>query len=236
MEKTRINSIGMTLVPIPAGTFIMGGDWDAEQADENELPRHTVRFKKPFYMGTTPVTQSQWQAVMGSTPSQFSGSDRPVEMVSHDDALLFINRLNKIERTRAYCLPSEARWEYAARAGSRSAYCFGPEKLKLDQYAWYQNNSDQKTRPVSQLAPNDWGLYDLHGNVHEWCADWFDRNYYAKSQAVDPPGPKKGLARSLRGGDWSSEDWYCRCASRSLSAPERRSPRVGFRVMRAVGR
>jgi formylglycine-generating enzyme required for sulfatase activity len=131
-------------------------------------------------------------------------------------------------------LPTEAEWEYAARAGSRRTYCFGPQAAELPAYAWFQKNSGRTTHPVGQLAPNDWGLYDMHGNVHEWCADWFDRNYYARSPGQNPTGPRKGVARALRGGDWGSEAWYCRCAIRSLSAPTRRSPRVGFRVVRPL--
>lgn len=235
LPKTITNSIGMELVLIPAGTFTMGGDWGAEQADENELPQHTVQFDEPFYMGRYPVTQAQWKAVVDNNPSQFTDDSRPVETVSHTDACEFIARLNKKEKTSSYRLPTEAQWEYTARAGSRSTYCFGPELEKLDQYAWYQKNSGSCTQPVGLLSPNDWDLFDMHGNVHEWCSDWFDRNYYADSPGMDPQGTKKGLARALRGGDWGSKDgWYCRCAIRSLSSPDRRSPRVGFRVVKRI--
>jgi formylglycine-generating enzyme required for sulfatase activity len=227
----------MTFVKLPPGSFFMGGDPAAEQADENETPRHKVTFEKPFAIGKYPVTQAQWQMVMGRNPSRFAGEDHPVETVSHGEACEFIKRLNQKEDTGFYALPSEAQWEYAARAGSESTYCFGPERTRLADYGWYRKNSGETTHPAGRLAPNDWGLYDMHGNVHEWCADWFDRNYYARSPRKDPEGPDRGLARALRGGDWGSEDWYCRCAIRSLSAPDRRSPRVGFRlVMRIEGR
>ncbi|MGB5987129.1 MAG: formylglycine-generating enzyme family protein [Desulfobacterales bacterium] len=232
MSEVVTNTIGIELVPLPAGSFTLGGDPVAEQADENERPRHLVTFHSNFSMGKYPVTQAQWQMLMASNPSHFQDADRPVEMVSHSDALRFIERLNQKESTQAYRLPTEAQWEYAARAGSRSTYCFGPERMKLGQYAWYRNNSEAGTHPVGQLLPNGWNLYDMHGNVHEWCLDWFDRNYYARSPEVDPQGPARGLARSLRGGDWGSADWYCRCASRSLSSADRRSPRVGFRVVK----
>ena len=158
-----------------------------------------------------------------------------MEMISHDDALAFLERLNQQEDTQSYRMPTEAQWEYAARAGSKSAYCFGDGRINLDQYAWYRKNSGDMTHPVGLLRPNAWGIYDMHGNVHEWCADWFDRNYYANSPTADPQGPATGLARALRGGDWGSADWYCRCAIRSLSAPSRCSPRVGFRVVKALG-
>jgi formylglycine-generating enzyme required for sulfatase activity len=232
MPETIVNRIGMELVLLPAGTFVMGGDPVAEQADENEAPRHPVAFETPVHMGRCTVTQAQWEAVMGANPSEFKGPDRPVECVAHGEALEFIQRLNRLEDTRAYRLPTEAEWEYAARAGATGAYCFGASTVQLAEYAWYAKNSGGATHPVGQLTANAWGLHDMHGNVHEWCADWFDRNYYAASPPRHPQGPRNGLARSLRGGDWSSADWYCRSAIRSLSAPDRRSPRVGFRVVR----
>ena len=234
MADTGVNSIGMAFVRVPAGTFIMGGDPVAEQADENEIPRHAVAFEAPFEIGKFTVTQEQWLALMANNPSHFSGARRPVEMVSHTDALAFIERLNQKEGTRTYRLPSEAQWEYAARAGSQNTYCYGSSRLKLSDVAWYRKTSHHTTQPVGRLAPNDWGIHDMHGNVHEWCRDWFDRHYYGRSPAVDPGGPQRGLARVLRGGDWDSEDWYCRCAIRSLSSPGRRSQRVGFRLVRMI--
>jgi len=234
MADTMTNSLGMEMLLLPAGTFTMGGDWDVEQADENELPQHQVTFETPFYIGKFTVTQSQWQTVMGDSPSEFRGANHPVETTSHDDARAFIERLNDLENTRTYRLPTEAEWEYAARAGSQNTYCFGTEIGRLAEFAWFQDNSGSTTHPVGQLAPNDWGLHDMHGNVHEWCADWYRRDYYAESPSKDPAGPRKGVARVLRGGDWSSEAWYCRCAIRSLSSPQRRSPRVGLRLVKAL--
>ena len=228
------NSIGIEMALVPVGQFTMGGDQVAEQADENETPRHRVIFDTPFYIGRVTVTQSQWHAIMQTDPSHFRDPRRPVETVSHHDACLFIKRLNQKEATRAYQLPTEAQWEYAARAGSQSAYCYGPEKIKLTQFAWHKKNSGNETHPVGLLSPNEWGLHDMHGNVHEWCADWFDRNYYAVSPSRFPTGPAEGLAKVLRGGDWGSADWYCRSAIRSLSSPDRRSPRVGFRVVKRI--
>ena len=232
MADSMINSLGMEMLLLPSGAFTMGGDWDAEQADENELPQHAVAFKRPFYMGKFTVTQSQWQALMGHNPSEFTRADRPVETISHEAAWAFITRLNAQEKTHTYRLPTEAEWEYAARAGSQSAYCYGAEINRLTEFAWFQNNSGGTTHPVGQLAPNAWGLHDMHGNVHEWCADWYHRNYYAESPSQHPPGPPKGVARVLRGGDWGSEAWYCRCAIRSLSSPQRHSPRVGLRLVK----
>jgi len=232
MSKIITNSIGMVLVNIPSGSFIMGGDEITEQADEMERPRHRVTIDRPFYLGRYPVTQSEWMAVMKSNPSFFSGDQHPVEQVSYNDVHQFIKKLNHLEKTHAYRLPYEAEWEYAARATSKNTtYYFGNDISQLIKYAWYRNNSGKTTHPVGQLAPNPWGLYDMHGNVHEWCEDWFDKKYYGISPPKNPTGPKKGLAKSIRGGDWGSEDWHCRCASRSLGSPDRRGSRLGFRLL-----
>lgn len=222
----------MEFVLIPAGSFRMGGDKGSEQAEDHENPRHMVKFSKALFMGRYAVTQEQYTEVMNTNPSEFRDDLRPVERVSWHDVQEFIRKLNAREEMNTYRLPTEAEWEYAARAGSESAYTFGSDRTALSQYAWYGKNSEGRTHPVGQLNPNAWGLYDLHGNVHEWCQDWFDRNYYSQSPSVDPSGPETGLAKALRGGDWGSEDWYCRCASRSLSSPDRRSNRLGFRLIR----
>lgn len=234
MLTTTTNSIGMEFVSIPSGFFKMGGDKVREQAEDHENPIHRVDIRKGFFMGRFSVTQEQWARVMESNPSEFAGGQRPVECVSWHDAQVFIESLNASENTRTYRLPTEAEWEYAARANSTTAYSFGNETSSLSAHAWFKKNAGDMTQPVGQLEPNEWGLYDMHGNVHEWCQDWFDRNYYTQGPKTDPTGPSTGLARALRGGDWSSLDWYCRCASRSLSSPDRRSSRVGFRLVREV--
>lgn len=232
MQATTTNSIGMEFISIPPGSFQMGGDKVHEQAEDHENPVHRVDIGKGFLMGRFTVTQEQWALVMETNPSEFTGDQRPVECVSWHDTQVFIETLNTQENTQAYRLPTEAEWEYAARAGAATAYTFGNETSSLNAYAWHKKNAGGQTQPVGQLEPNAWGLYDMHGNVHEWCQDWFDRKYYAQSPTADPTGPDTGLARALRGGDWSSAAWYCRCASRSLSSPDRRSSRVGFRLMR----
>jgi formylglycine-generating enzyme required for sulfatase activity len=234
MTETITNSIGVELVLIPAGSFRMGGDKKLEQAEDHETPRHIVKISKTFYMGKYEVTQSQWSEIMNNNPSEFKDDIRPVERVSWNDVQEFIQKLNNKEETIKYSLPTEAEWEYAARADTESTYCFSGDIQILSQYAWYRKNSAGKTHPIGQLKPNAWGLYDVHGNVHEWCQDWFDRNYYSQSPSNSPLGPSSGLAKVSRGGDWGSEDWYCRCASRSLSSPNRRSNRLGFRLVSMV--
>jgi len=231
MQQTITNSIGMILVNIPSGSFVMGGDEVTEQADEMERPRHRVTINHSFYMSRYPVTQKEWVLVMNNNPSHFIGDQHPVEQISYHDAHEFIRKLNQLEKTKAYRLPYEAEWEYAARAGSQTTYCFGNNTSQLEKYAWFRKNSGKTTHPVGKLSPNAWGLYDIHGNVHEWCEDWFDKKYYGLSAKTNPTGPKKGLAKSLRGGDWGSEDWHCRSASRSLGAPDRRGNRLGLRLI-----
>lgn len=232
MPDTTINSIGMELVLIPPGSFRMGGDKKLEQAEDHETPRHIVKISQTYFLGKYEVTQIQWSEIMNNNPSEFVDDKRPVERVSWNDVKVFIQKLNTKEETNKYRLPTEAEWEYAARAGSESSYAFGSDTIMLSQHAWYRKNSGGKTHPVGQLNPNVWGLYDMHGNVHEWCQDWFDRQYYSQSASNAPLGPSTGLAKALRGGDWGSEDWYCRSASRSLSSPDRRSNRLGFRLVR----
>jgi formylglycine-generating enzyme required for sulfatase activity len=160
------NSIGMEFVKIPAGEFQMGSE---EHSCGN--PVHRVNIPEAFYMGKYPVTQKQWKAVMGNNPSHFKGDDRPVEYVSWYDVLGFVEKLNELEGTDKYRLPSEAEWEYACRAGTTTRYSFGDSEAKLRKYGWYDGNSRRETHPVGKKKPNPWGLYDIHGNVWEWCQD-----------------------------------------------------------------
>jgi formylglycine-generating enzyme required for sulfatase activity len=221
------NSIGMEFILIPAGEFRMGAD--DKEGFEDERPVHRVRITRPFYLGKYPVTQGQWEAVMKTNPSEFTGNpNRPVENVSWHDAQEFLQKLNEKEG-KQYRLPTEAEWEYAARAGTTTAYCFGDEVKRLREYAWYGENSGQKTHPVGQLEANAWGLHDMHGNVWEWVQDWYNANYYQQSALIDPQGPEEGGSKVLRGGSWSHRAGGVRVALRSGYEPGFRYDYLGFR-------
>jgi len=212
------NSIGMKFKLIPAGEFMMGSEeWDWSK------PVHKVRITEPFYIGIYPVTQREWKAVMGNNPSGFKGKNRPVEKVSWDDCQEFIKKLDAREEGRKYRLPTEAEWEYACRAGSQGKYCFGDKESKLKEYAWYSKNSGGKTHPVGKKKSNRFGLYDVHGNVWEWCQDWYDKGYYKSSPEVDPKGPSDGSIRVYRGGGWRYDAGFCSSAVRYLFSPGSRN-------------
>ena len=165
------NSIGMEFVLIPSGSFVMGRDPLFEEDRDDELPQHKVNISKPFYLGKYQVTQAQWVAVMEDNPSGFKGPANPVEQVSWNDAQEFIKRLNVKEGHNRYRLPTEAEWEYAARAGADTVYFFGNDENILPVYAWFIDNSRKTPHPVGKKRPNAWGLYDVHGNVWEWVQD-----------------------------------------------------------------
>jgi formylglycine-generating enzyme required for sulfatase activity len=223
------NSIGMELILISPGEFLMG----SEDGGSWEKPVRRVHISQPFYLGKYPVTQAQWQAVMGNNPSHFTGDlNRPVEQVSWEDAQEFLRKLNEREKSgKPYRLPTEAEWEYAARAGTTTTYCFGDDPQRLGEYAWYSENSGSKTHPVGQLKSNAWGLYDIHGNVWEWVQDWFAEDFYRQRSNPDrdPQGPDNGQYRVLRGGSWNLVAWGVRVADRYWYEPGSRHANVGFR-------
>jgi formylglycine-generating enzyme required for sulfatase activity/predicted Ser/Thr protein kinase len=220
-----VNSIGMELVYIGPGNFMMGSpDGDGEL---DEHPRHVVTLTCGFYMGRTAVTQAQWKAVMGTNPSKFKGDDLPVEQVSWHDAMAFCKELSYREG-RTYRLPMEAEWEYASRAGSLTRYYFGDAEEQLDRYAWYHVNSGGETHSVGAKAPNGWGFHDMYGNVWEWCQDWYGD--YPSGTAIDPSGPPTGSCRLLRGGSWDDDANYCQSSFRFWSAPDYCVGYIGFRV------
>jgi formylglycine-generating enzyme required for sulfatase activity len=232
MEVT--NSIGMKLRLIPAGEFMMGSPGTESGRSDNEI-QHRVSITKPFYLGVTEVTQEQYQKVMGTNPSQFKGPQNPVEEVSWADAVEFCRKLSAMpaEKTagHVYRLPTEAEWEYACRSGTTTAYGFGDDASRLGDYGWFEGNWDSKTPPVGEKKPNGWGLYDMHGNVFEWCQDWY--GVYPSGSATDPTGATSGSLRVYRGGSWASLARSCRSAIRSRFSPGYRNNDLGFRVLRS---
>jgi formylglycine-generating enzyme required for sulfatase activity len=222
----------MELVLIAAGQFLMGAPAWEQDAQSREKPQHRVRLTQPFYLAKYPVTQEQWQAVMGYNPSRFKALNGPVEQVSWDDCQAFLSKLNGRHGTTGatFRLPTEAEWEYACRAGSSTRWCFGDDEATLGNYAWYYANSGRSTHPVGQKRPNAWGLYDVHGNVWEWCADWYDGDYYRTSASRDPKGPHSGDYRVLRGGSWAYDPWGTRSTFRHWDTPGGRDDNCGFRV------
>jgi len=215
-KKLITNSIGIKLVLVPAGEFLMGSPDSDRNAYEDERPQHPVKITRPFYLGVTEVTQEQYERVMDENPSKFEGDpQRPVETVRWKDAVEFCRRLSEKEG-KTYRLPTECQWEYACRAGSTTRWCFGDSAEQLPDYAWYAANLVRTSRPVGQKKPNAWGLYDMHGNLWEWCSDWYDRDYYRNSPRNDPAGPSSsaGLGHVVRGGCWSNLPRNCRSAVR----------------------
>lgn len=216
------NGVSLEMIALPGGTFQMGSN-----EYDNEKPIHPVTLS-PFHIGKYQVTQAQWQAVMRDNPSYLKGDNLPVEQVSWEMATDFCRQLS--EKTgKEYRLPTEAEWEYACRAGSTTRYCFGDDDAKLEKYAWYYENAEGKTHPVGERLPNDWGLHDMHGNVWEWCQDWYDKNYYRQSPKENPPGPSLGEHRVVRGGSWGFIS-LCRSANRNWLAPGSFDHILGFRV------
>ena len=232
MEAT--NSIGMKLRLIPAGEFMMGFQ-ATEAAREDYEPQHRVSITKPFYMGVTEVTQEQYQKVMGTNPSEFKGPQNPVETVRWTDAVEFCRKLSAMPAEKAagrvYRLPTEAEWEYACRAGTKTTYGFGDVASGLGAYGWFEGNSDSKPHPVGEKKPNAWGLYDMHGNVWEWCQDRYGE--YPSGSATDPTGATSGSVRVFRGGGWRDGAGGCRSALRFRFTPGIRSSILGFRVLRS---
>jgi len=225
----------LDLCPVKGGDFIMGYD-NSEYDDEK--PAHSVHVAG-FYMGKFQVTQRLWESVTGDNPSKFKGERRPVETVSWGDAQTFLDKLNARTDVQAFIrqldppgtefrLPTEAEWEFAARAGTSYKYSGGDD---LNAVAWYGENSGDSTYLVGQKKANALGLYDMSGNVWEWCADWYDRKYYACSPQENPTGPDSGARRVLRGGSRVSHPVCCRSVIRINYEPELRLDTIGFRLV-----
>jgi formylglycine-generating enzyme required for sulfatase activity len=248
--RTFTNGIGMEFVLIPAGSFMMGSPDSDREARGFEKPRHEVTISRPFYLGRYEVTQAEWEAVMGSNPYTLDRSNpyynlpgmagritRPNHpaTVSWNDAQEFIARLNEREGGDRYRLPTEAEWEYAARAGTTTTYSFGDDEADLGRYAWFgEDFGSGGTHPVGQKEPNPWGLHDVHGNAWEWVQDWFDPDYYAGSPSTDPTGPREGTQRVVRGGSWHATATSWRTAFRRDYEPDYRGISIGFRLLRTA--
>ncbi len=209
--------MAMEFVLIRPGTFTMGDGNDA----------HKVTLTKPFYIGKYEVTQEQWERVMGSNPSNFKGAKNPVEQVSWEDCQNFLAKLKEKAPGTQFSLPTEAQWEYACRAGTAT------DPGNWDEVAWYSNNSGSKTHPVGEKKPNAWGLYDMHGNVWEWCADWYGAN--SSSAQTAPTGPASGQWRVLRGGSWNYYPDNLRASYRINYYPAIHYYGIGVRCVVLVG-
>lgn len=228
-DSVYVNALGMQFNLVKAGSFQMGTDTTAQ----NESPAHSVKITTDFYIGIHEVTQLQWKQVMGTDASFFKGDSLPVERVSFNDILAFIDALNELERNAGYRLPTEAEWEFAAKGGIQSEKFVFPGSNNLNELAWYLNNADGTTHTVGQKKANELGLFDMAGNVWEWCSDWYGANYYENSPQIDPTGPNAGITRVLRGGSWGSTIEQCRVSSRSSIEAESRFSGIGFRLVRA---
>jgi formylglycine-generating enzyme required for sulfatase activity len=236
LHRSVTNSIGMKLKRIKAGGFPMGNPVREEQ--QRDYPEHLVRITQDFYLGATEVTQQQWEAVMGTRPWKDKpwsreGANFPATRVSWDDAVQFCRRLSELEGV-TYRLPTEAEWEYACPAGTTTNYSCGDDFNALKDHAWFFANAndvgEKYAHQVGTKLPNRWGLYDMHGNVREWCQDRYGR--YPNSAVVDPNGPLNGSYRVIRGGSWYDTAKFCLSSSRYYFHPSVNPFTIGFRVAR----
>jgi formylglycine-generating enzyme required for sulfatase activity len=229
IQKQITTKTGIEMALIPAGEFVMGDD----AGEDDEKPAHRVQVSA-FYMDTHEVTQKSYEQLMGKNPSKSQAPEKPVEQVSWYSAIKYCNMRSMREglepcynletqecnlNANGYRLPTEAEWEYACRAGTDSKYYFGNDPRTLSKYAWFKENSNKTTHPVAQKEPNPWGLYDMCGNVAEWCHDFYSGDYYQRSGGNDPSGPSQGKDRVLRGGGWNSGAESCRSSARFSEAP-----------------
>ncbi len=247
---TVTTKTGIQMVRIPAGEFTMGG----EDGDDDEKPVHHVRVGA-FYIDACEVTQESYQGLMGKNPSKFKAPDKPVDQVSWHDAVQYCNARSLREglppcydsetlecdfSAGGYRLPTEAEWEYACRAGTTTRWSFGDDPGKLGQHAWVKANSNNTTHPVRQKDPNPWGLHDMHGNLYEWCNDFYSEAYGPDHEGADPRGPASGDQRVVRGGCWAMGEDRCRSSARGSESPGFvdacfKREAYGFRCVRRAG-
>ena len=237
---------GIAFISIPAGKFIMGTT-DANRAAlekakawnhlyECERPAHEVTISRPFLISKCEITQKQWREVMDKNPSAFKGPNLPVDSVSWEEVQMFIKKLNDRGKGR-YRLPTEAEWEYCCRAGGAGLFGAAADSEgitveKIEEFSWCRNNAGNRTHPVGEKKPNAWGLYDMHGNVWEWCLDWYGTDFYKKAPGKDPRNNEPGTERVFRGGSWFLEPQNLRAGFRGGNLPNFKSQYVGFRLVR----
>jgi formylglycine-generating enzyme len=222
---------------IEPGTFMMGSPTDEPEREDDER-QNTVTLTQGFWLADCTVSQALWQVAMGTNPSEFKDDNRPVEQVSWNDAQAFIEKLNELKPELKLCLPTEAQWEYACRAGTTTPFSFGEEivssQVNFDGNYPYNNGRKSEYREqtvvLKSLSPNPWGLYELHGNVWEWCQDLYGN--YSTETVIDPKGLETGVSRVLRGGSWFGHGRYSRCALRNHAAPDGADDDIGFRLAR----
>jgi len=214
--------VTMEFILIRPGWFTMGSDKEVCK----------VTLTKPFYLGKYEVTQEQWEKVMGNNPSDFKGAKNPVDQVSYADCQSFVTRMKEKVPGQTFRLPTEAEWEYSCRGGATGDYCYGDGEGLLAEYAWYSSNANNMTHPVGEKKPNAWGLYDMHGNVWEWCADWYGE--YPATAVDDPQGPASGSGWVNRGGSWSSDADCCCSAFRGTDGPCAKYSCIGLRLARSA--
>jgi len=227
------NSVGMKFQKIPKGKFSRALLKDEGEREDDQV-RHEVEITKDFHIGTTEVTPEQWYKVIKTKPWKGKeGDDIAASYITWNEAKKFCEKLTELEakEKRKYRLPTEAEWEYACRAGTQTSYSFGDIGTELDKYAWYRESKPNHASQVALKKHNQFGLYDMHGNVWEWCSDWYDENYYENSPDKDPQGPKNGTKRVCRGGSFKAPADECRSAYRDKEKDDHRSSRTGFRVV-----
>lgn len=224
------NGIKMEFVAIKDGNFMMGSL--EEEGEEDETPRHNVSISKPFYIGEYEVTQAQWKEIMGYNPSHFLGDDLPVDTVSWDECQMFVEKLSNLTGYQV-TLPTEAQWEYACRAGTTTHWFYGKSDENAGDYGWIDINSNGTTHPVGTKLPNPWGIYDMYGNIQEWCLDWYAEPY-PNEEVIDPSGPDLGDSRVIRGGAWGDNSYYVRSGYRNANGVDGKTDGIGFRCVLMV--
>ena len=223
-----MKGVEFTMIAVEGGTFTMGATPEqGSDAGSDEKPAHKVTLSD-YHIGETEVTQALWQAVMGKKPSKYKGYNLPVEVVSWNDCQNFVKKLNSLTG-RNFRLPTEAEWEYAAQGGNKSRGYKYSGSNNVDNVAWYRNNSGLKTHPVKTKQANELGIYDMSGNVYEWCQDW--KGEYSSNAQANPKGPNWGPYPVIRGGCWDEIAWRCRSSFRSGDGPDNSHGDLGFRLV-----